>query len=202
MRTKRVEPHNVHATWRAPTTCRGRTHHIQMNRCSPQTKRVEPYNVHATWTYGGLPGKRARLRDLGLWAVDPPAYYESGDFVAVDLQLPEVGGWVGGRVGLPACLPACAFAASPCQSTFQCGASSPPISPKTPLVQPPGRADEAGRFNEWQVCMLPSLAPAAAAAAAPIAAAAAAGAAVAAALFCPCVAVGGSLLGHFPSSLL
>ncbi|PSC75627.1 Histone H2A [Micractinium conductrix] len=69
-----------------------------------KTKRVEPYNVHATWTYGGLPGKRARLRDLGLWAVDPPAYYESGDFVAVDLQLPE----------------------------------------------PPGRADEAGRFNEWQ----------------------------------------------------
>lgn len=30
------------------------------------------------------PGKRARLRDMGLWAVDPPEYYQ-GSFVTVDL---------------------------------------------------------------------------------------------------------------------
>ncbi|KAL4457956.1 hypothetical protein ABPG75_012821 [Micractinium tetrahymenae] len=52
-------------------------------------KHVEPYNVHATWTYGGLEGKKARLRDLGLWMVDPPEHYEKGSFVTVDLQLPE-----------------------------------------------------------------------------------------------------------------
>ena len=60
-----------------------------------QTKRVVPYVVHATWTYNGLGGKRARLRDMGLW-VDQPEYYSRGNFVTVDLQVPEVG---------PACLP-------------------------------------------------------------------------------------------------
>jgi hypothetical protein len=43
-----------------------------------------------TWTYNGVPGKRARLRDMGLWVVDGPAYYREGSFVTVDLQLPEV----------------------------------------------------------------------------------------------------------------
>lgn len=42
-----------------------------------------------TWTYNGIPGKRSRLRDLGLW-VDPPEYYSAGDFVTVNLTLPEV----------------------------------------------------------------------------------------------------------------
>jgi hypothetical protein len=52
-----------------------------------------PYVVHATWTYNGLGGKRARLRDMGLW-IDPPDYYSKGNFLAIDLQPPEVG-WHG-----------------------------------------------------------------------------------------------------------
>ena len=56
-----------------------------------QVKGVEPYVLHMTWTYNGIPGKRSRLRDMGLWR-DPPAYYSNGSFVTVDLQLPEVGG--------------------------------------------------------------------------------------------------------------
>lgn len=55
----------------------------------PQTKKVQPYVVHMTWTYNGIPGKRSRLRDMGLW-VDPPPYYANGSYVTVDLQLPEV----------------------------------------------------------------------------------------------------------------
>lgn len=36
------------------------------------------------------PGKRVRLRDMGLWAVDPPEYFQ-GAFVTVDLfGTPEV----------------------------------------------------------------------------------------------------------------
>ena len=52
-----------------------------------QANRVRPYAVHMTWTYNGMAGKRARLRDMGLWA-DPPQYYEQGDFLTVDLTLP------------------------------------------------------------------------------------------------------------------
>ncbi|KAL4425402.1 hypothetical protein ABPG75_009418 [Micractinium tetrahymenae] len=53
-----------------------------------KVKKVQPYVVHMTWTYNGIPGKRSRLRDMGLW-VDPPQYYSNGSFVTVDLQLPE-----------------------------------------------------------------------------------------------------------------
>ncbi|KAL4427446.1 hypothetical protein ABPG77_000735 [Micractinium sp. CCAP 211/92] len=53
-----------------------------------KVKRVSPYAVHLTWTYNGVAGKKARLRDMGLW-VDPPEYYERGDFVTVDLTLPS-----------------------------------------------------------------------------------------------------------------
>ncbi len=63
-----------------------------------QVKRVSPYAVHLTWTYNGVAGKKARLRDMGLW-VDPPEYYERGDFVTVDLTLPsgdEVGACLAG----------------------------------------------------------------------------------------------------------
>ncbi len=51
---------------------------------------MQPYAVHMTWTYNGVPGKRARLRDMGLWMADPPEYYSQGSFLTVDLQLPEV----------------------------------------------------------------------------------------------------------------
>lgn len=38
------------------------------------------------------PGKRARLRDMGLWAVDPPEFYQ-GSFVTVELfGVPEASG--------------------------------------------------------------------------------------------------------------
>ena len=32
-----------------------------------QVKGVKPYAMHATWTYGNMGGKKARLKDLGLW---------------------------------------------------------------------------------------------------------------------------------------
>lgn len=48
-----------------------------------------PYSVHATWTYGGQPGKVSRLREAMLWR-DPPEYYQNGDFLTVELQVPEV----------------------------------------------------------------------------------------------------------------
>ncbi|KAI3429328.1 hypothetical protein D9Q98_005423 [Chlorella vulgaris] len=61
------------------------THYLQQLH---KVKQVEPYAVHLTWTYNGAAGKRARLRDMGLW-FDPPNYYSSGSFVTVDLDLPE-----------------------------------------------------------------------------------------------------------------
>ena len=54
-----------------------------------QVKGVDPYVVHLTWTYNGTPGKRSRMRDMGLWH-DPPEYYAQGSFVTVDVTLPEV----------------------------------------------------------------------------------------------------------------
>lgn len=53
-----------------------------------KVKGVDPYVVHLTWTYNGTPGKRSRMRDMGLWH-DPPEYYAQGSFVTVDVTLPE-----------------------------------------------------------------------------------------------------------------
>jgi len=46
---------------------------------------VKPVAVHTTYQYGDATtyayGKRERLRDMRLWARDPPSYYEEGDFL-------------------------------------------------------------------------------------------------------------------------
>lgn len=77
-----------------------------------QVKRVQPYVVHLTWTYNGMDGKRARMRDMGLW-VDPPAYYgdPAGSFVTVDLSgLPQARRGCGQRAAAQACRCRCATA--------------------------------------------------------------------------------------------
>ncbi|EFN56520.1 hypothetical protein CHLNCDRAFT_144132 [Chlorella variabilis] len=64
----------------------GHTRFVQkLHEARAPAKRVQPYVVHATWTYNGLGGKRARLRDMGLW-VDGPEYYAVPSFVTVDLD--------------------------------------------------------------------------------------------------------------------
>ena len=39
---------------------------------------VQPYVVHTTFQNWGNAGKRMRLREAGLWLVDPPAYFSTG----------------------------------------------------------------------------------------------------------------------------
>lgn len=76
---------------RCATLCHAR--HARLPALPSQVKGVRPYAVHLTWTYNGMPGKLARMRDMGLLA-DPPEYYARGDFVTVELTLPakdEVG---------------------------------------------------------------------------------------------------------------
>ncbi|PRW61069.1 hypothetical protein C2E21_0568 [Chlorella sorokiniana] len=60
------------------------TLHLQRYDQARLVKGVPAYAVHMTWTYKSHPGKRARLRDMGLWVVDPPEFFQ-GSFVTVDL---------------------------------------------------------------------------------------------------------------------
>ena len=53
-------------------------------------KRVEPYVLHTTYVYGQQEGKKARLRDNGLWLADPPAYFSGPKFVSMDILPPPV----------------------------------------------------------------------------------------------------------------
>jgi hypothetical protein len=49
--------------------------------------RLSPLTVHFTFQYSDTPdyphGKRQRAREAGLWAVDPPSYFENGSFVRI-----------------------------------------------------------------------------------------------------------------------
>lgn len=48
----------------------------------------QPTVVHATFQFSGTPGKRHRLRERRLWAVDPPAYYDPpGGLLALEFEL-------------------------------------------------------------------------------------------------------------------
>ena len=40
-----------------------------------------PHVVHATFQRYSLDGKRNRLREFGLWRMDPPGYYAEGAFL-------------------------------------------------------------------------------------------------------------------------
>lgn len=51
---------------------------------SPST----PLAVHATFQFSGTAGKRHRLRERRLWAVDPPAYYDPpGGLLALEVEV-------------------------------------------------------------------------------------------------------------------
>lgn len=43
---------------------------------------MQPYVVHATFQRHHTPGKRARLREHGLWKADPPAYFTADRLLA------------------------------------------------------------------------------------------------------------------------
>jgi hypothetical protein len=45
---------------------------------------VTPYVVHQTFQYGGVKGKRHRLREAMLWS-DPPEYYSEGQYLHAEL---------------------------------------------------------------------------------------------------------------------
>lgn len=47
---------------------------------------VPPYIVHQTFQYGGVKGKRHRLREAMLWR-DPKAYYSEGQFLHAELAV-------------------------------------------------------------------------------------------------------------------
>ncbi|EFN52091.1 hypothetical protein CHLNCDRAFT_59017 [Chlorella variabilis] len=99
MRTPIVQPHPTaerlkgafnNSVWMGiiPPSIASNAHSYFLQRLH-KVKQVEPYMVHMTWTYNGIPGKRSRLRDAGLWMVDSPEYYNDGSFVTVDLNHPE-----------------------------------------------------------------------------------------------------------------
>ncbi len=46
--------------------------------------------LHTTYVYGQQEGKKARLRDNGLWLADPPAYFSGPNFVSMDILPPPV----------------------------------------------------------------------------------------------------------------
>lgn len=57
-------------------------------RAPPPPPPPHPTVVHATFQFSGTPGKRHRLRERRLWAVDPPEYYDPpGGLLALDLDL-------------------------------------------------------------------------------------------------------------------
>ena len=55
-----------------------------------QVKKVDPYVLHTTYVYGEQHGKRARLREAGLWLSDEPAYYDGPKYLSLDIELPPV----------------------------------------------------------------------------------------------------------------
>ena len=51
---------------------------------------MEPYVLHTTYVYGQQEGKKARMRDNGLWLADPPAYFSGPKFMSMDILPPPV----------------------------------------------------------------------------------------------------------------
>ena len=52
---------------------------------------VEPIAIHMTWQRWARAGKVARLREFGLWRMDPPAYYGAGPHNTSTAYLAEGG---------------------------------------------------------------------------------------------------------------
>eukprot|EP00850_Spirogloea_muscicola_P000330 SM000001S04732 [mRNA] locus=s1:1888699:1891984:+ [translate_table: standard] len=65
--------------------CNGHVYFVQR---IPQRHRLVPYVVHNTFQFHFAPGKIARFREAELWALDPPSYYEEGNFLSFRADLP------------------------------------------------------------------------------------------------------------------
>jgi hypothetical protein len=50
---------------------------------------VQAYVVHCTFQWHHTPGKRARLREHGLWLPDPPDYFKASHFMTYDNDVRE-----------------------------------------------------------------------------------------------------------------
>ena len=52
------------------------------------TDDTRPFSVHPTYQYGDVPkfafGKRQRMREFGVWKVDPDSYFTEGNFLVVN----------------------------------------------------------------------------------------------------------------------
>ena len=46
--------------------------------------------LHTTYVYGQQEGKKARLRENGLWLADPPSYFAGPKFLSMDIVPPPV----------------------------------------------------------------------------------------------------------------
>ncbi|KAL4437974.1 hypothetical protein ABPG77_004195 [Micractinium sp. CCAP 211/92] len=53
--------------------------HVAYVQRTPWRLGVAPIVVHATFQRNGLPGKVARMREFGLWHIDPPEYFGDGN---------------------------------------------------------------------------------------------------------------------------
>ncbi|CAI5536833.1 unnamed protein product [Closterium sp. Naga37s-1] len=49
---------------------------------------VAASNLHNTFQFHHALGKAARFREAGLWAVDPPEYYEEGNYLSMEYSTP------------------------------------------------------------------------------------------------------------------
>jgi hypothetical protein len=57
-----------------------------------QAKRVQPYSLHLVWSGYGLLSKRQRMRDIMRYH-DRRSYYTRGNFLTIDIRIPQVGCW-------------------------------------------------------------------------------------------------------------
>eukprot|EP00850_Spirogloea_muscicola_P008290 SM000044S15937 [mRNA] locus=s44:107097:110385:+ [translate_table: standard] len=65
--------------------CNGHVYFVQR---IPQHHGLVPYVVHNTFQFHFAAGKIARFREAELWALDPPSYYEEGNFLSFRVDLP------------------------------------------------------------------------------------------------------------------
>ncbi|KAK3279241.1 hypothetical protein CYMTET_12861 [Cymbomonas tetramitiformis] len=74
-----------------PVTLFGNGHTFFVQRLHERLgdRSLEPYAAHTTFQFGGVPGKRQRLREAGLWLGDPAAYFShSGGYLTYTPHIP------------------------------------------------------------------------------------------------------------------
>ncbi|CAI5470844.1 unnamed protein product [Closterium sp. Yama58-4] len=60
----------------------------QQQRVGVRVALPPPLAVHNTFQFHHALGKAARFREAGLWAVDPPEYYEEGNYLSMEYSTP------------------------------------------------------------------------------------------------------------------